>query len=328
MRWLQVVSPGGLVVDQTVWSKRPGPPSELGGGDADASTADSAGDDSSGNKGRGSLAQSRRDLTPEREARSFFGAELRYWRVAGFSQDRLGAEVHVSGDMVAKIEKAVRWPLGEFAATCDDVLETGAPSAGCGRSSTSSATESNGRNSVYRERRPGNRPPSSSGTPGGSEPSPSPHEAGPWSLVTRTPRSECGMSTHAPWSVTWMPLGCRCGPWPSIPPAPWSRPGARTAPCGCTTSRGGELLDVAEADLDWVRVVAFANDRPLLASAFSVGPIRVWDVSDRSLRPMTQREAPGRVRHAAFTATDDTIVTGTEDATVRLAPLSPTTPSS
>jgi WD40 repeat protein len=89
---------------------------------------------------------------------------------------------------------------------------------------------------------------------------------------------------------------------------------------------GGELLDVAEADPDWVRVVAFAHDRPLLASACRVGPIRVWDVSDRSLRPMTQREVPGRVRCAAFTATDDTIVTGTEDATLCLAALSPHDP--
>jgi ribosome-binding protein aMBF1 (putative translation factor) len=102
----------------------------LGRGDADVSTDvstdDIAVDDSSVRKGGGSLAQSPRSLTPGRDARSFFGAELRHWReLRGLSQDRLGTEVHISGDMVAKIEKALRWPHREFAATCDDVLETG-----------------------------------------------------------------------------------------------------------------------------------------------------------------------------------------------------------
>jgi WD40 repeat protein/DNA-binding XRE family transcriptional regulator len=72
------------------------------------------------------VAQPPRDLTPQRDARSFFGAELRHWReLRGFSQDRLGKEVHVSGDTVAKIEKASRWPRDEFASTCDLVLDTG-----------------------------------------------------------------------------------------------------------------------------------------------------------------------------------------------------------
>ena len=72
------------------------------------------------------MAQSPRELTPERDARSFFGAELRHWReLRNFSQDGLGKVAHVSGDTVAKIEKALRWPQGTFAKTCDEVLETG-----------------------------------------------------------------------------------------------------------------------------------------------------------------------------------------------------------
>jgi hypothetical protein len=41
------------------------------------------------------------------------------------SQDALGAAVHVSGDTVAKIEKAARWPTADIATRCDAVLGTG-----------------------------------------------------------------------------------------------------------------------------------------------------------------------------------------------------------
>lgn len=72
------------------------------------------------------MGQPPRDLTPDRDARSFFGAELRHWReLRQLSQDRLGLAVHVSGDTIAKIEKALRWPHDDFAAACDTTLATG-----------------------------------------------------------------------------------------------------------------------------------------------------------------------------------------------------------
>jgi hypothetical protein len=72
------------------------------------------------------MAQIPRDLTPDRDPWHFFGAELRHWRdLRGLSQARLGREVHVSGDEVAKVEKAVRWPPPGLAEQCDRVLDTG-----------------------------------------------------------------------------------------------------------------------------------------------------------------------------------------------------------
>jgi transcriptional regulator with XRE-family HTH domain len=72
------------------------------------------------------MAQIPRDLTPDRDPWHFFGAELRHWRdLRGLSQARLGRETHVSGDEIAKVEKAVRWPPPGLAEQCDRVLGTG-----------------------------------------------------------------------------------------------------------------------------------------------------------------------------------------------------------
>jgi transcriptional regulator with XRE-family HTH domain len=57
--------------------------------------------------------------------RAFFGAELRRLRIAaGLTQERLGALVYLSGDTIAKVEKAVRAPTGELARRLDAALGT------------------------------------------------------------------------------------------------------------------------------------------------------------------------------------------------------------
>ncbi|MBO0868125.1 MAG: helix-turn-helix domain-containing protein, partial [Micromonosporaceae bacterium] len=57
------------------------------------------------------MAQAPRSLDPGRSARHQFGAELRRLRLArGLSQAGLARLVHVSPDLVAKVEKAERWP--------------------------------------------------------------------------------------------------------------------------------------------------------------------------------------------------------------------------
>lgn len=72
------------------------------------------------------MPQPPRELKPWAGTRDFFGAEVRHWRLArGFTQDELGRLLLVSGDSVAKIEKAERWPPPGFAADCDRVLSTG-----------------------------------------------------------------------------------------------------------------------------------------------------------------------------------------------------------
>ncbi|MGI5147213.1 helix-turn-helix domain-containing protein [Plantactinospora sp. CA-294935] len=71
------------------------------------------------------MAQVARPLTPEASARHRFGAELRRWRLRReLSQDALGRLIHASGDLIAKIEKAQRWPSADFARRCDVVLDT------------------------------------------------------------------------------------------------------------------------------------------------------------------------------------------------------------
>jgi transcriptional regulator with XRE-family HTH domain len=66
------------------------------------------------------------DLTPNASVRHFFGAELRHWRERrGLSQATLGRTVHVSPDLIAKVEKATRWPTRSLVASCEDVLNTG-----------------------------------------------------------------------------------------------------------------------------------------------------------------------------------------------------------
>jgi transcriptional regulator with XRE-family HTH domain len=72
------------------------------------------------------MGQVPRELTPSRSARDLFGAELRYWRErAGLSQARLGKVVLHSGDLIARVEKAERWPSPGMAEACDAALGTG-----------------------------------------------------------------------------------------------------------------------------------------------------------------------------------------------------------
>lgn len=72
------------------------------------------------------MPQPPRPLTPWLDMPSLFGAELRQWRQRrGLTQDELGRAIHISGDMISKIEKAVRRPQMRFAQACDQILETG-----------------------------------------------------------------------------------------------------------------------------------------------------------------------------------------------------------
>ncbi|MCQ4041810.1 helix-turn-helix domain-containing protein [Streptantibioticus rubrisoli] len=57
--------------------------------------------------------------------RAFFGAELRRLRTAAeLTQERLGSLVYLSGDTIAKVEKAVRVPTEELAQRLDAALGT------------------------------------------------------------------------------------------------------------------------------------------------------------------------------------------------------------
>lgn len=72
------------------------------------------------------MPQRPRDLHPERSARERLGAEIRRWRVLRrLSQDQLGARVHISGDLISKLEKGQRVCKQQYAADMDAVLETG-----------------------------------------------------------------------------------------------------------------------------------------------------------------------------------------------------------
>lgn len=72
------------------------------------------------------MPQPPKQLDPSRSGRHWFGAELRHWRVLrGLSQAQLGARVHVSGDLIGKIEKAVRACSAELARALDEALDTG-----------------------------------------------------------------------------------------------------------------------------------------------------------------------------------------------------------
>jgi transcriptional regulator with XRE-family HTH domain len=67
-----------------------------------------------------------RPLTPEASALARFGAELREWRTGrGYSQQALARRVWRSQELLAKIEKAERWPSRELAVRCDVILDTG-----------------------------------------------------------------------------------------------------------------------------------------------------------------------------------------------------------
>ncbi|GAA4259710.1 helix-turn-helix transcriptional regulator [Dactylosporangium darangshiense] len=70
------------------------------------------------------MGQRPRQLTPHLSGLDRFGSELRSWRVQrGLSQDALGRVVHVSGDLIGKIEKAVRRPTRMLVESCDTALQ-------------------------------------------------------------------------------------------------------------------------------------------------------------------------------------------------------------
>lgn len=71
------------------------------------------------------MPQQPRQLDPEASPLALFGAELRAQRVRqGLSQARLGRLVHVSGDLLGKIEKAERQPQRDLVDRLDQVLQT------------------------------------------------------------------------------------------------------------------------------------------------------------------------------------------------------------
>jgi transcriptional regulator with XRE-family HTH domain len=72
------------------------------------------------------MAQRLRPLTPDASPHHHFGALLRECRQRRqLSQAQLAALIHVSPDLIAKVEKASRWPANHFATLCDAALDTG-----------------------------------------------------------------------------------------------------------------------------------------------------------------------------------------------------------
>jgi transcriptional regulator with XRE-family HTH domain/tetratricopeptide (TPR) repeat protein len=70
------------------------------------------------------VSRPERQLDPNRSPLDRFGYELRMRRKAhGLSQDRLGVLVHVSGDLIYRIELAERRPSRDLADRCDQVLK-------------------------------------------------------------------------------------------------------------------------------------------------------------------------------------------------------------
>jgi transcriptional regulator with XRE-family HTH domain len=69
------------------------------------------------------MPQAPKPLDPSLSTRHRFGAELRRWReLRGLSQAALARLVHVSPDLIAKIEKADRRPTQSLANACDRLL--------------------------------------------------------------------------------------------------------------------------------------------------------------------------------------------------------------
>jgi transcriptional regulator with XRE-family HTH domain len=69
------------------------------------------------------MAQMPAELRPQQSPRHYLGAELRAWRqLRQFSLARLGRMVHVSGDLLGKVEKAQRWPSEDLIRRCDSAL--------------------------------------------------------------------------------------------------------------------------------------------------------------------------------------------------------------
>jgi len=72
------------------------------------------------------MPQAPKPLDADRSARHRFGAELRSARLGrSMSQAELAGLVHVHPDLIAKVEKAVRWPTEALAASCDAALDCG-----------------------------------------------------------------------------------------------------------------------------------------------------------------------------------------------------------
>ncbi|MEU1249138.1 helix-turn-helix domain-containing protein [Micromonospora arida] len=72
------------------------------------------------------MAQVPRRLTPHRSVLHGFGSVLRQWRECrGLSQRALGRLVHVSGDLIGKVEKAERWPSARLVESCEAALQAG-----------------------------------------------------------------------------------------------------------------------------------------------------------------------------------------------------------
>ena len=72
------------------------------------------------------MAQQPTELTPLASPQHFLGAELRHWRHRrGLTLTQLGQAVHASGDWIAKIEKARRWPNAALVEGCESILDTG-----------------------------------------------------------------------------------------------------------------------------------------------------------------------------------------------------------
>jgi WD40 repeat protein len=91
--------------------------------------------------------------------------------------------------------------------------------------------------------------------------------------------------------------------------------------------RDGSLLDHGNCDDDWVRVAAFAPDRPLLVTAAATGPVRFWDVRNRALTRAGDRPVGERIRCLAFTQDGQAVAAGTENASMQLLPTTPDAPS-
>jgi UDP-glucose 4-epimerase len=72
------------------------------------------------------MPQALKPLEPNLSGKHRFGAVLRAARVGrGMSQADLAKLVHVHPDLIAKVEKAARWPTEALATSCDSALSTG-----------------------------------------------------------------------------------------------------------------------------------------------------------------------------------------------------------
>jgi transcriptional regulator with XRE-family HTH domain len=65
-------------------------------------------------------------LTPHASGRHFLGSELRWWRQhKGLTLAQLASAIHVSPDLLTKIEKADRSASEDVLSRCDHALNTG-----------------------------------------------------------------------------------------------------------------------------------------------------------------------------------------------------------